>query len=287
MKIPPFWAKARYQGRDEKGRVQTFVGCGWSFSSLEDARGQAEARARRIFELITRGRKPERYEYHDRPIREEIIKEITADGAPIAIVTRNRYGALVLNCSRALFVDIDFPRPQPTGFLGGVLLAFSRRRREARRQDLVQTAIQAVERWAARHPGHGFRLYRTREGLRLLFTDQLYEPTSDQTASILSELKADPLYVRLTQKQECFRARLTAKPWRCGSPRPPCAFPWDDPKAEKAFRQWEAAYTKCDAGFKVCELVKAFGPQPEIAALQTIVDVHDQGARITADAPLA
>lgn len=287
MKIPPYWAKARYDGTDKKGRACTFVGCGWSFSSFQEAQNEAMARARRIFEFVIRGQKPARYEYHDRPIKEEVVQEICHDGSPIAIMTRNRYGALVLNCGNALFVDIDFPSPKPSGFVEGVMLAFSRKKREAKRYALAQTAVAQVERWAARNPDRGLRLYRTKEGLRVLFTDRLYDPTSDETASILAELKADPLYVTLTRKQECFRARLTSKPWRCGSPHPPSSFPWDDAQAEAAFRRWEAAYTKLDAGFKVCELIREFGPPAEIGSLRTIVDVHDRGVRIAANAALA
>jgi hypothetical protein len=121
----------------------------------------------------------------------------------------------------------------------------------------------------------------------LLFTGRLYDPASEETTSILRGLQADPMYVRLTQKQECFRARLTSKPWRCGCPRPPSDFPWDDERTEKEFRQWEATYTGRDAEFKVCELIAEFGEQADIAPLKTIVDIHDRGSRIAADAPLA
>jgi hypothetical protein len=166
---------------------------------------------------------------------------------------------LVLNCANVLFVDVDFPRSQSLGFLESILLAFSRKRREARREATVQAKIGEVEQWAGRNPDRSLRLYRTKEGLRLLFTDRLYNPTADETSAILAELKADPLYVTLTRKQECFRARLTSKPWRCGHPRPPNSFPWDSPEAEAAFRKWEDAYTKNDAKYKVCDLIREFG----------------------------
>jgi hypothetical protein len=287
MKIPQFWAKARHEGKDKKGRACTFVASGWSFVSLEEARGEASTRAKRIFDLITSGQKPERYEYHDRPIKEERLKEIGDADSPIAVVTRNRYGALVLNCANALFVDVDFPRPRPNGLLDGIMLAFSRKRREARQQAVAQATIERIEQWAGRNPERGFRLYRTKEGLRLLFTDRLYDPTAQETTTILSELQADPLYVTLTQKQECFRARLTSKPWRCGCSRPPNSFPWDDPKTEAEFRKWEARYTKLDAQFKVCDLIREFGAPANIDSLRTIVSVHDQGTRIAGNAALA
>lgn len=287
MRIPPYWAKARYEGKDRSGNGHAFVANGWSFSSLQDARSDAHARAKRVFELIAAGRKPERYEYHDRPIREERLEEIRDGDAMIAVVTRNRYGALVLNCTNVLFVDVDFPRPQSLGVLDSIALAFSRRLREARAQATVQARIGEVEQWAERNPDRSFRLYRTKEGLRLLFTDRLYDPAANDTAATMSELRADPLYATLTLKQECFRARLTSKPWRCGCPRPPSSFPWDRPEAEGAFREWEGVYAKRDAPFKVCHLIREFGTPADIAALKAIVDVHDRGTRVAAHAELA
>jgi hypothetical protein len=53
---------------------------------------------------------PERYAFADRPIREEILRELRDPwGASEAIVTRNGYGAEVLNTARLLFADIDDP----------------------------------------------------------------------------------------------------------------------------------------------------------------------------------
>jgi hypothetical protein len=97
----------------------------------------------------------------------------------------------------------------------------------------------------------------------------------------------EPLYVTLTRKQECFRARLTSKPWRCGNPRPPNSFPWDSPKAEAAFRKWEDAYTKRDSKYKVWNLIREFGSPADISELRTVVDVHDRGVRVAAKAELA
>ena len=41
MKIPPYWAKVRYEGKDRKGYLQEYIGCGWSFSSLQEAQDKA------------------------------------------------------------------------------------------------------------------------------------------------------------------------------------------------------------------------------------------------------
>jgi hypothetical protein len=287
MQIPKHWAKAQHQGSDRQGQTQVVTAWGWSFDSLQQAREDAAARAKRVFDLFTSGRTPDRYAYHERPIREEILDEIRDDGALIAVVTRNRYGAKILNCVNALFVDVDFKPPPATGLWQRITLAFSPTRRERNRLSAAETRIQEVEQWAERNPGRSFRLYRTKEGLRLLFTDRLYDPSSADTAATLAELDADPLYVELTRHQQCFRARLTAKPWRCGSPKPPTAFPREDPEQEARFRDWERVYARRDAEYRVCELLKAFGTPNRIGALDKIIDLHDRATRIALHAPLA
>lgn len=286
MNIPPFWAKSQYQG-ESSAKSDPVVAHGWSFSSLQEAKEDALARAKRVFDLLAHDQKPPLYEYHDRPIREEILKQISDAGSPIALITRNRYGALVLNCSNVLFVDVDFPKAKPEGIIESLAWVFCSEKRTNKQQLLIQQTIRQIEEWAQNHPLHSFRLYRTREGLRLLFTDKLYDPKSTETANLFQELHADPLYAKLTQKHECFRARLTAKPWRCNCPKPPSTFPWDNPEIEKKFRQWEAMYTKCDADYKVCELIREFGSPASLSTITTILQVHDRASRIINNTPLA
>lgn len=287
MKIPPYWASVRFEGKDREGRSQTFAASGWSFASLQAAKDEATARAKRIFDRVTTGQTLNTYDYSDQPIREEIIQEVFAGDAHIATVTRNRYGALVLNCRNVLFVDVDFPPVKGGGFLDSLLLVFSRKRREERLRAVVGDTVRGVEAWARDNPAHSFRLYRTKEGLRLLFTDREYEPNAAETDAILAGLKADPLYVKLTRKQECFRARLTAKPWRCGVPRPPNRYPWLDAQAEAKYRKWEAGYTEREASFRICEFLSAHGEAAEVPAIATVVGLHDQMTRVGTVAPLA
>ena len=165
-------------------------------------------------------------------------------------------------------------------------LAFSGKKREEKRQAMVLQTVQTVAQWAQSNPMRSFRVYRTPQGLRLLFVDKLYDPTSEETLAILRGLKTDPMYIKLTQKQECFRARLTAKPWRCGCPRPPHLYPWDSPEAEQEFRQWESRYTSVAAKYRACEYVKAFGAMAQITAVQAVIKAHDDGTMMDAPLPL-
>jgi len=276
MRIPPYWAKGTHTGTDREAVDHTYWAWGWSFTSLAAAEEDARARAKRIFDRLTSGTRPDSYDYLERPLREEIVEVLSQDDDEFAVITRNRYGALVLNASSVCFADVDFPKPNSQGFVDSVLLLFSKSKREQRVQAACDATVQAVRDWAGRNPQHSFRLYRTFAGLRLLFTDRLYEPTSEETVDLLTGVGSDPLYRRLTERQECFRARLTPKPWRCGCSTPWSRYPWDDAEAESNHRDWQREYEAKTTGYATCQFVETFGGGTPEERTRSIVDIHDR-----------
>ena len=145
----------------------------------------------------------------------------------------------------------------------------------------------SVKDWGGKNPGHGFRVYHTHSGLRLLFVDKTYDPRSEEVSRILSELGSDPLYKKLTEKQQCFRARLTAKPWRCGARRPPCNYPWGSSDDERAYRRWEEEYTDACGGFMTCALLSEFDSTSNDPVIRQVIEVHDKSACNRLELPLA
>jgi len=291
MNIPPYWAKERFTGPNRRGTEETFTASGWSFHSMEEARGEALSRAKRIFDLITMGKKPQEYEYLDRPIREEIVEVVDKDQSntsePGLVITRNRYGALVLNASQVLFADVDCPRARPTGLWEALLWPFSSARRKRKQEALWEETVSRVEDWGRANGRRRFRLYRTHSGLRLFFVDKLYDPTSQEVTRLLSDLGSDPLYKKLTEKQQCFRARLTPKPWRCAKERPPNSYPWTDADEEEAYRRWEADYTRASEGYMTCLLMEKDAPLSGIPVIQRAISIHDQWCCREPELPLA
>lgn len=283
MRIPPYWSKGTYTGTDLSGRDETFVAWGWSFDSLADAESEADARAKRIFDRFTSDVEFDRYDYVDLPMREEILDTLNLGDDEIAIITRNRYGAMVLNAASVCFVDIDFPQVRAQGLADRIGLLFSKQKRQQRRLEIQDATLAEVRDWASRNPLRSFRLYRTAAGLRLLFTDRLYDPTANETAELLDELKSDWRYRKLTEKQACFRARLTPKPWRCRFKRPPGRHPRDGKSAE-AYRKWLSKYEEKSKGYATCRFLESIGQCHGNAALETIIALHD---RYTCDHPEA
>jgi hypothetical protein len=278
MRIPKYWAKAAYTGRDLRGKERTFRAWGWSSKSLDAAKDDAAVRARKIFDALTQGRRPESYDYFTAPLREEITHTVAHANEEIALITRNRYGALVLNTAGVCFADIDIPKLRPHGVLDAVRMIFSKRYKHQRVSSLGASILESVRAWAQRNERRSFRLYRTCAGLRLLFTDRFYVPTSKETVELFKGLGCDPLYCKLTEKQQCFRARLTPKPWRCGCPKPPNRYPWENPQAEGEYRRWQSDYERRCQGYATCQLVETFGKQPLDEHIRTVVELHDRYA---------
>ncbi|MEX2188200.1 MAG: hypothetical protein WD875_15445, partial [Pirellulales bacterium] len=141
----------------------------------------------------------------------------------------------------------------------------------------------------SQQPGHPpqIRVRRLPHPTTLLMTDRQYAPTAPDTKALLETLGSDPLYVRLTKDQECFRARLTPKPFRCGIRPPERHFPFNSPEVESRFRKWEAEYDVRSRSYRACEFVGDFGTAAGDAIVERTVRVHDERACLPEGAPLA
>ena len=286
MYFPKYWAKGSHTGPTHDGRQITIEAYGWSSESHEDARARGDERAKKVIEKGFSSKKSGDYEYGTAPFREEVTDSLRVNDTDVAIISRNRYGALVLNSAQVMFVDIDTPEPRGIGILDSILMAFSGKRRREQAEAKGLEILEAVAAWELRNPSKSFRIYRTHSGFRLLFTDRLYDPGSAETKRILEELGADPLYRSLTERQECFRARLTPKPWRCHSSRPPNHFPWEHPAEEEAHRRWEQGYHTACRDFATCQLVREIGTASNDPVIQAVLRAHD-AACLNESLPLA
>lgn len=278
MRIPTHWVRGEYSGQDQQGRPRRFWAWGWSFCDLAEATAMAAQRARRIFDHFVQGQTPNTYDYLEHPLREEIVQSYGESGETAAVITRNRYGSLVLNAANVCFVDVDYPNTETKGLIGSIKALFSAKKIREQAAAAQAETMQRVRQWATRNPRRSFRLYRTAAGLRMLMTDRLYEPNSAEVATLFDELGSDALYRKLTQKQECFRARLTPKPWRCDCKRPPNRYPWETPKAEKAYRKWQEGYERESKKWGTCHFIEAFGAEAADETIGGIIELHDQAA---------
>lgn len=273
MKLCRYWAVAEAHATDAKGKHLRLRK--WGASNESHAAAQQEAE-RAVAELKARvdgrgfGREDD-YAYSLRDVPEELIRAL-GDGSGI---TRNAKGCLVLNTQKAFFADVDVKEP------GGIAKLFgaSREKEEGRYLALLKNFL-------AQRPEAGARVYRTKAGLRYLFTHAPL-PVNDETLGWLKDLGSDKLYVRLCKNQDCYRARLSPKPWRIGLGPIQGHYPYEDPAHRQAFESWLRVYEDKSRPFGVCRLLAAEGESRVHHALEDIVAEHDCMTRAQEDLPLA
>jgi hypothetical protein len=282
MKIPLYWSRATAEESDSRGQTVSFSSWRSSDVSEEDAQRSALAAAKRALQAFAARKNLGRYPYGcgDVPLREEVIQRFEdSQGELYAAVTRNSYGSLILNSARAMFLDIDFPGMSLWESLKSSfarLFAGSKPSFEALQEEEARGRLQRL---VGEKRGWGMRVYRTQAGIRGLVTHDLFDPAADATLSLLRSVGADPLYVRLCKAQECFRARLTPKPWRCGHYVNCTAWPRDDAEKQQRFDQWLAAYTSSQAQYATCRYVGTLGVNTVHPEIETIIEVHDKLTR--------
>ncbi len=270
MRIHRYWARETRRETDPQGKQLTLTCWRGSGSSVNDARLAAQECVAEIARRVRRGQPLARYAYGTRPLREEIVEELGDGRQPAsAIITRNAYGALVLNTAHVMFIDIDFPRQ---GCAPSLLAWLTRSGQDAQQE----AALERVRSWMLDVEAWSMRVYRTFAGLRLLITHDLFDPTADGTLNVLQELQSDPLYIRLCRHQESFRARLSPKPWRMRLEKPPSRYPWESSEQEYSYRQWVARYDGVAAEFAVCQLVAELGNGREHPEVGSLIALHDR-----------
>lgn len=323
MIVPRFWSEAVVEGRLQ-GRPVKVRRFGWSNDSESSAEAHAESRAQEALQRLLQGEAVQKREVKQSygggdglPIREQIVDE-----RDDVVITRNSYGARCLNTPDVLFVDMDFEASNSalaTVFLVAGLIAaiavlfalnfspmawfvallflpmafiFSARLRS--NQSGAESALPRlralVQRWLDQDPKRRVRLYRTPAGMRAVVMHQTYAPDSPEVKACFQALGADPVYQRMCQLQRCFRARVSAKPWRMGftmrfRPRPGV---WPIAASAMPVReQWVAAYEQQASHFAACQFLEEIGSGHTDFKVQRVVAWHDELCAALSGRPMA
>ena len=249
---------------DPQPRVKVVGG---SNVSEEDAREEAERRLAWLRRKVMGERQPA--ETYEAEIREQVLEALSDE----AVVTRNRYGAQVLNCSAMPIFDVDDP---PSAWW-----QMFAKRTAVWRLAQMQKALTTL---ADDHhlDGLGFRLYATAKGFRVILVGKAMAPNHLLARKLARSLHTDPLYWRLCLKQGCYRARLTPKPHRIKVPTLKVPFP-PTPESIERVAAWETSIQDRAQAFGVCRFIRSFGhdrPSP-------LVKQHDERTGAHSARPLA
>ncbi len=325
MIISKFWAEGRVQHK-EKGRQVTVRRLGWSQSSEAEAQSNADTRAKEALQRILTGEKLARLEkrvpYNGAegvPICEEVVAEHGE-----TIITRNSYGARCLNTPDVLFADIDFqtePRESVScaltlvllicaavgswklgslfwfiplglgGVVAGICLANGLHKLYLKLNGGAENmANNRINSFIAAHPDWRLRIYRTPAGLRVLAAHRTFAPNAPEVALLFNSLKVDPVYVKMCRRQQCFRARVSPKPWRIGvaTHMKPNSGRWPpQPESMTARRAWIEAYEQKSTGFAACRFEREAGKGVMNRDVDKVTALHDQLCCALSGLPIA
>ena len=267
MKTYKYWKRVTESLTGPAGEALSITGLGRSNESEAAAAADAREHLARVKAKIAGEEVPEKEDY-SADIREEVVAELD----PRNVVTRNRYGALVLNTESVSIIDIDEHRK---GFLE--MLGFKKRENKP-------AIIEDVGKVAAlpEYADLGFRLYETHKGVRLIITGAYCDPEGRGWA-LMRACNSDPLFKMLCRRQTCYRARLTPKPHRMKMKTMRWRWPMEGDELA-AGRAWADEYAERSAAFAVCKYLKTLGRTHEPDA---IIKYHDEETRAASGLPLA
>jgi hypothetical protein len=311
--VPKYWAEAKIKTKID-GKQFTVKRFGWSDIDIEDAQANAEKRTEEALERAKSGQTIRRVDHkvsyngaEGLPIREEIIRSHND-----AVITRNSYGALCLNTPDVLFADIDF-EIEPSfkmSFISFTILLFISvivglnfdswgvffvgvvatilftstlsdflfKLKERKDGKPEERSLRIIHEFSIKNPTWHLRLYRTPMGFRVLVMHKTFNPRSEESIQFLKDVDSDPLYVQMSKNQNCFRARISPKPWRIGvgrlGPRPGV---WPiNSKHIPGRIEWVKNYNEVSKNFSSCRFVEELGSNEIDPKAEFVRNIHDE-----------
>lgn len=267
MKIFKHWTaeKQRVRIQGSETEITTYGG---SNTSIDEAAIRAKEKMEKVIRKING--ESGIFDDYQVEIREEILQ--TVDDK--TIITRNRYGAQVMNAESLMFLDIDKPKASLGGF-------FKKSSPEQDKEKIFEMVRKLAS--ASKYKGLAFRLYETYQGARVIVLGKNFDPLDSDTFNMMKEFNCDSLYTAICRKQGCFRARLTPKPRRIKMESYKVKYPREG--MDGAFESWLQSYERESRNYSVCRFIEQIG----VSTFGTTeaVRIHDEVTGATARQPLA
>jgi len=269
MKCFRFWVretKSIYIG-DNRHAITLVAG---SNVSKEDAVLNAGRIALSVEERIRNPKPKQAREEYEACIKEHIAHEVD----PENIITINRYGAQVLNTTAYTILDIDARAVAPSWFARVFLF---------RRAKTKEVIVEQFKQRIGRYPdlGASFRIYETSAGIRII-GKRYFDPQTKGFAAVMRALDVDSLYAVLSRKQNCYRARLTPKPYRMKMKTMRIKTPLDC--ETEAYGIWQEKYEEASQRYSVVNLREVIGKD---FWDDPVIMLHDQITAMRSNNPLA
>lgn len=214
---------------------------------------------------------------------------------PLPILIMTTIIILVLSALGAPLYVITLVAFLPLLVVAISLSAIVRRKSLRHRHEVAVVAIRtgllsSLREKLSTLPGR-FRLYETPNGFRIAAEHALFDPTGEEAKHLFDQLGTDRHFVLLCHLQRCFRARVTAKPWRCGvtSLGRYQRVDWAGVRGQSESKRqaWLENYEKASKGYAACRLIGRYGQFTADPRAKAVLDWHDELARANSQLPLA
>jgi hypothetical protein len=226
-----------------------------------------------------------RVDYFRRRASEVVLEKLPNFG----IITRNRYGADILNTDSVMFLDWDNDStpvrlPPNQSFFANLrraIFGYNTAKQAHIRQakhaaiGLQKKTIESNVCQKATELGLSLRLYETFNGLRGVVTSSLFVPESEVAQELMTSLETDPLYRRLCRLQSTFRVRLTPKFWRIGISERPLHKPSQDPQELERMKLWLQQYQNKCQNFATAHFLREIGTPSPDPTIHAVIELHD------------
>lgn len=317
MIVPKYWSESKTK-KVINGKQFTLKRFGWSDISEADAKKHADSRLQEAVTVLERDGDVRRIDHKTSyngaegvPIREEVISKHQD-----IVISRNSYGALCLNTPDVLFADIDFEYEAPLktsvsvfilllscaaliswffkvsalfiiGLFVSIILAstvanLAHRIVLSLKGGVEKKALSRIKKISKENPELNLRIYRTPLGLRILLMNDTYCPTDDNVIRLLKDFQSDTIYIQMCKNQNCFRARVSPKPWRIGverlKPRPG-VWPIKEERMTER-RKWVANYEKKARSYCSCHYLMQMGSNKVDSRAELVRSIHDDFCRV-------
>ena len=253
MKYFKYWVEKPFQISIDN-RIENIKILSGSNLSKDEAYKTASVQAKRIEQRIANRTRKEEYSTSIKEHVAEIIDESN-------IITICRYGAKILNTTEYTVFDLD---DYPVDFFD----LFKPLKKLTKKERIVYKFEERIRKYPAL--GSDFRIYETAKGIRVIGKAYI-NPTSKDYFKIQRKLNVDWLYMQLSRKQECYRARLTPKPYRMKIRTIKIKSPLDCETDH--YIDWSREYALKSRNFTVVKLIKSLGND---FSHDRVIKIHDK-----------
>lgn len=253
MKYFNYWVKESFQIKID-GNLKIIDILSGSNESKEAAGEEARIQALRIESRISKREQKEEYQVAIKEHIAEIIDESN-------VISVCRYGAKVLNTTQYTILDLD-------DYSSSILDLFRGLKNLSKKEIIVHKFLKNIK----RHPvlGSDFRIYETTKGIRVIGKKYI-EPAGRSYTALMRKICVDWIYIQMSKKQNCYRARITPKPYRMKTDTIRIKSPLDCETSE--YLDWAKNYELISQKYSVVHLIKTIGTD---FSQEPAIRLHDE-----------